>query len=344
MEQNTVPPNNNQGPIFILASERSGTNLLRRRLSEWQSVAFGPSPLHLLKHLYYAQPFYGDFSDKKILKTFLKDAIGLSYYHFSPWDVQFTEDDIIDWHKQEWSGPFSAVSVMHAMNTLYARSKGYSTYICKDNNLFDFCYPISNEIPSSKFIYLYRDPRDVVASQLKRPTQTRSVVKLATLWRDDQVKSIQAVNSPILKSHKVVLTSYEDLVTDEQGTIIKISNDLALDGTLQRQYKHIYNEEKADIPEWKNLNRPTNQESLGRYKRQLKTRNINLIEHIVWHQMKYLNYSPDNTKRPNIKPVVIFMEKEFKKFWDGLRQLRRGNKMTEGQKIQLYYIKKIKKK
>ena len=63
-------------PIFILSSERSGTNLLRRRLSEWQKVAYGPAPLHLLKHLYYAQPFYGDLSKTEALQQFLNDALG----------------------------------------------------------------------------------------------------------------------------------------------------------------------------------------------------------------------------------------------------------------------------
>lgn len=35
-------------PVFIIASERSGTNLLRKRLTESQSVYLGPSPAHFL--------------------------------------------------------------------------------------------------------------------------------------------------------------------------------------------------------------------------------------------------------------------------------------------------------
>src|SRR5699024_9018031 len=57
-------------PIFLLASERSGTNLLRRRLTEAQSNVYGAAPLHLLKHLYFAEPYYGDLSDDANFRRF----------------------------------------------------------------------------------------------------------------------------------------------------------------------------------------------------------------------------------------------------------------------------------
>jgi hypothetical protein len=72
--------------VFILATERSGTNLLRRRLSEAQSLVIGPAPLHLLKHLYYAEPYYGDLNYDPVFAEFVDDGLALAYEHFSAWD------------------------------------------------------------------------------------------------------------------------------------------------------------------------------------------------------------------------------------------------------------------
>ena len=67
-------------PVFLLGSERSGTNLLRKRLTESQDIYFGPAPAHFLKHLYYRQYYYGELS-KDI--NFLK----MICLHCSPYNI-----------------------------------------------------------------------------------------------------------------------------------------------------------------------------------------------------------------------------------------------------------------
>lgn len=335
-------PTDLNSPIFIISSERSGSNLLRRRLTEIQSEVFGPQPLHILKILYYAQPFYGDLKIKNNFFNFLKDCLGLAYNHFSPWTKKISVQEIIEWHENEWSSSnYSVVSVMHAMNTIYARKNGYKTYICKDNNIFNFCYPIVSEIPTSKFIYLYRDPRDVVTSQLSRPTQSRSVVKLATLWRDEQIKSIQAISSPILNNSQIVKVSYEDLVSDEQKVLKEICLKFDLQYDIQIKKNDIYSSEQADIHEWKNLNKPTNTSSVGRYKRMLSKRKIKLVENIAWHQMNYLEYKPDNVQRPSVRPTSLYADRVLMTFWGLICRKWNKSKLTQGQKIRQNYIKRL---
>ena len=71
-------------PIYIVASERSGTNLLRKLITNHQNVYYGGSPAHFLKHLFYKEPYYGALSvDENFLKL-INDALSLTQYHFSP--------------------------------------------------------------------------------------------------------------------------------------------------------------------------------------------------------------------------------------------------------------------
>src|SRR5690349_3847480 len=82
-------------PLFLIASERSGTNLLRKRLTASQSYYFGPSPAHFLKHLYYREPFYGNLAEDARFQSLVEDALALCFVHFSPWDIELDAAGVV---------------------------------------------------------------------------------------------------------------------------------------------------------------------------------------------------------------------------------------------------------
>lgn len=284
-------------PVFLLASERSGTNLLRRRLTERQSVAIGPSPLHLLKHLYFAEPYYGDLDDDRNFLTLIEDARGLAYKHFSAWDVEITSRDVLGEYRDVVGQNRSAIGIMHALYTMYARRKGYQTYFCKDNNLFDFVEEIRAELPHARFVYLHRDPRDVVLSQLGRPTQIKSVSYLAQLWRDEQIKCIRRAYD-LERKGLVTRVAYESFICDEAATIEVLCEKLHL--SLRDDVVNRFSAEQTDIQEWSNLNKPTMVDNYGKFQEGLSRSAIRTIEAICWWQMQWLGYSPLHEARPTV--------------------------------------------
>lgn len=281
-------------PVFLLASERSGTNLLRRRLTEYQRDYFGPAPLHLLKHLYWAEPYYGDLAVDANFENFVSDALGLAYRHFSPWDEEITvsqvksEYDVI-FHKKR-----TAVGLMHVIYSIYAFRKGYSSYFCKDNHLFDFVSDIKLLIPESKFVYLYRDPRDVVSSQINRPLQNKSVLFLADLWRNEQVKCIRHAEF-LEKSSDVIFLSYEGLIENESFSVKKLCD--FLDVEMLNEKRSFSAKENIDIQEWKNLDKPTIKNNSGKFLTALSKSKIKKIEGLCWNQMVWLGYEPLSESR-----------------------------------------------
>lgn len=328
-------------PVFLLASERSGTNLLRRRLTEYQEDYFGPAPLHFLKHLYWAEPYYGDFSTDTNFESFIQAALGLAYHHFSPWDEEITVKQVRDEYSSLAGNDRSSIGVMHVMYSLYARRKGYSTYFCKDNNLFDFVPDIQAAFPNAKFIYLYRDPRDVILSQLKRPLQNRSIAHLANLWREEQLKCIRHSNA--LSKHSCLATiSYEELIANESLEMSKLCQFIEVGGNVRAD--KVFGEEKTDIQEWENLNKPTMSDNSGKFMKGLSASAIRKIEGICWHQMRWLGYEPISDERPELSKVRSALEVTAGKMGNIVRAKIQKKGITTAQIDRVRYTRALKSK
>jgi len=328
-------------PVFLLASERSGTNLLRRRISERQNTILGPSPLHFLKHLHYAEPYYGDLNKNDNFLRYIADGLGLAYHHFSPWDVRFEPADILDAYPDLVEGKRTSVGIMHTLYTLYAKSKGYSTYFCKDNNLFDFVSEIQSEIEGARFIYLHRDPRDVVLSQQKRPFQNHGIAYLSCLWRDEQIKCIKHANS-LSKSGSLIKISYENLVRDESEILKQLSTFLRIKMSAPNQ--EVFAEERTDIQEWANLNSPTIQDNFGKFKQKLSASVIRKIESVCWFQMHWLDYEPVHSLRPVYSKKRQVIERAFSGFERVLRSRIGKGRVNRSQADRSNYVLELRRK
>ncbi|MEX2359673.1 MAG: sulfotransferase [Gammaproteobacteria bacterium] len=326
-------------PIFLLASERSGTNLLRRRLSERQQTWFGPAPLHVLKHLYALEPLYGDLNQDAAFRALISDILGMAYKHFAPWDVTLDTDQVINGYPHYFDGPRSVIGVMHTLNSLYAAAKGYRSYLCKDNNLFDYIYPLSCALPEARFIYLYRDPRDQITSQIRRPLKTSSVRRLADAWVSEQLQCLRAITDPAI-ARKTLCLSYEDLITDESATIGALCAWLGVETVPIGDSP--FSAESTEIMEWKNLSGATMTGNFGGYKTALSANQIRLVEQSSWAVMRKLGYPPDNPTRPRAGQVGIGMDYLNGLASDGWRRLFRRRRMTAGQLARQRHVRSMK--
>lgn len=288
-------------PVFIIASERSGTNLLRKRITDNQSYYLGPSPAHFLKHLYYQEPYYGDLSIDDNFINFIQQSIDLCTIHFSPWDIKWSAEDIICDYGE---GPRSAIYLMHYLMSRYAFENGYKSYICKDNYIYEFALDIAESIPDSKFIYLYRDPRDFVVSQMKRPGSNKSPIKISRLWNYEQVKSIK-VSSLLMSRDRCIRLSYEEFISDELFWIDKIFDYLGVTSSEKGSYSD-KNIEK--VHEWVNLDKPTMVDNKGKYLTELRGKEIKQVEAVCHICMEYLGYEREYKDIIGLNRYAVFFD------------------------------------
>lgn len=278
-------------PVFIIASERSGTNLVRKRLTDAQTTLLGPSPAHFLKHLYFQQPYYGDLYDDEVFAVFLGQAIKLCTVHFAPWRIDWSAEQLVRDFPVE--RPRNAVQVMDYMMTRYAQQEGFDSYICKDNHLYEFALDIATEIPDARFIYLYRDPRDFVLSQLKRQNSIQSPQRFARLWQYEQTRSIKVAEK--LESNGLCISvSYEDFIKNEAREIERLLSFLGLSENSARSISSPTELPVEAVQEWQNLEKATMTQNSGKYRDGLSKKSILDIEAICRPQMQYLGYVPEN--------------------------------------------------
>lgn len=275
--------NYSEQPVFIISSERSGSNLLRKRLTDSQNCYLGPSAGHLLKHLHYQQPYYGDFSLDRNFKKFISDALDLCLVHFSPWKIDWTPESVLTAYGEQSR---NAIYLMHFMMNKYAKEQGFQGYICKDNHLFEMASEIAADIPGAKFIYLYRDPRDFILSQLKRPRAVNSVVMQSKLWAYEQTKAI-AISERLRAKGRCFFLSYETLVQEETATLERLLDFLDVDPGGGEKY---HDDIREDVHEWSNLAGETLRENSGKFLKELPMKQIALAESICSRQMVFLGY------------------------------------------------------
>lgn len=299
----------NDSPVFLLASERSGTNLLRKLITQHQDIYFGPSPAHFFSILYYKEPYYGDFSEDVNFKSLIKDSLDLCYIHFSPWSVKYNVEEIFEKYKLNNFPKRNSILLSHMLMTMYAQEHGYKSYFCKDNCLYDFVFEILSNLPNSKFIYLHRDPRDFAVSQYERTLQTDSLLRISSLWAYEQVKCISAYTS--LKKEQIIKISYEEMIQNSEKILIGLCDFLDIKYKEEKKEVEIFT---GTTEEWANLDKPIMKNNSKKYLKKFTKNQIEIVESIVNQQMKFLKYEfeTEAKKMKFYKKLIEILVGEFK--------------------------------
>ncbi|MEH6784713.1 MAG: sulfotransferase [Alcanivorax jadensis] len=323
-----------QSPVFIVASERSGTNLLRKRITESQGSYIGPSPAHFLKNLYFQEPYYGNLENDSCFEKFAEDAIALCTRHFSPWQIDWSPEELV----QALDGKErNSISLMHYMMNRYANENGYDGYICKDNFLYEFAVDIAATLPESRFIYLYRDPRDYVLSQMKRPGALQSCARYARLWSYEQTRAI-AVCSKLERSGRCLRVSYEDFISNEDDSLNRILDFIGGDRSAESRYQDYHRE---SVHEWSNLAGETLRNNSEKFRSEMSERDIWLVESICAKQMEYLGYETFSTNARSVRRLDLafdYFQAYFKRIFTKNTNLKKASVQEREKLLKKLYI------
>lgn len=281
-------------PVFLLATERSGTNLLRRILGSHSRIA-GPSPPHLIRWLLERQHYYGDLSSDVAFRRLAEHALFLVEHQLQPWSLALDADALT---VRIPPGERTVLRLIGELYDAHAEQSGASRWFCKERLLAYYAFEIAHTFPTAQFIYLHRDPRDVFNSYLNVPGGPKHPYVFAEHWAEEQATAIRFWTTPATRS-RILRISYESLLTDSTETIKRICR------FLNEQFEdemlvppEDFEAVDTDNLYWGNLDREIMEDNLKKYCGSLSQRAIRIIEERAYRELTTLGYEPDEASRP----------------------------------------------
>jgi hypothetical protein len=275
-------------PIFIVGTERSGSNLLRLLLDSHSQISI-PHPPHILRYFAPLEAGYGDLSDRNNLRRLAQDVIRLLEVHIHPWESLPDPDLIVSMAK-----PMDLFGIFVAIYEWHQQEAGKARWGCKSTFMIDHVNRVLARFPDAKFIWLVRDPRDVAASSRESVFNPCHPYLTATLWCEQQ--RIGLDYEELLPKANWSRLLYEDLIAEPEQTLRELCGFLGenFEPQMLRFFETPEAKRSASLSQsWANTASPVQRDKAGKYRKTLNEREIRLVEDAAGEVMAQLGYKLD---------------------------------------------------
>ena len=213
-------------PIFLICSERSGSNLISTIVGEHPDVYAHP-PYHMGRDLILKMRDVGDGADGA-------EALQVLVKHAMQRISRYRDDDearrLSEWvDGQPQVTPCALARFVFQEMPLEAHGKHA---LVKENNIHHLLFFLVDCFPDAKFIFQVRDPRDFLLSAKLRKrrwlgNKFGSLRNALNIWREDQIGGLNALS--LLGPERVHLQRYEDLVANAEQTLTRLCDFLGVE-------------------------------------------------------------------------------------------------------------------
>lgn len=271
--------------IQMIGTQRSGSNLLRVMLDQSSEIV-SPHPAHVLVTFVPLLELYGDL-DTETYKVLINDVVDYVEANPVPWDgINIDRDWIF-----ENSNVYSLFEVNRLIYEQAAISKKAKYWCCKSMANVHYAGELENHSPNLKYIYLYRDGRDVAVSFKKAIVGEKHIYHLARQWKYDQEACIELADR--IEKDRFFALNYETLIAQPEAEIRKLCS--FLDITYNENMLSFYNshESKATAAAgemWQNLEKPIMSNNTGKFHKELAAEEIEIFELVNQNVLQKLDY------------------------------------------------------
>lgn len=280
-------------PIFMIGTQRSGSNLLRLMLNQLPEIA-SPHPPHILQRMFPLMEYYGDLSRRRNFMQLVDDVCKLVELNPVPWEgVILDREDIAARCREP-----SLVAVLGAVYDACAQAQGKLMWCNKSLANVNYCDEIERYFDGPKFLYLYRDGRDVAVSFSKAVVGEKHFYHIAKDWRAAQEQAL-ALREKIPQSRFFML-SYEALIGETEATARRLCEFLGVEYTPAMLEFHQTEEARraADSSSlWNNVTKPVMKDNTRKFLREAPEDQIRVFEAVAGHVLDALGYERVYVKR-----------------------------------------------
>jgi hypothetical protein len=290
----------------MIGIQRSGSNLLRLMLNELPEIA-APHPPHILQRMMPLVPRYGDLRKARPFSLLVDDVCRLVELNPVPWEgVVLDRENIAARCRQR-----NLVAVFGAVYDAMAEAWGAKSWCCKSLANIYYLPEIEAYFRDAKYIYLYRDGRDVALSFSKAVVGEKHFYLIAKEWNEAQQLALDFRRK--IPAQRFFNLSYEDLTANTEGTIQALCAFLgvAYKASMLEFYKSAEAKRAASASNlWENVTNPVMKNNSRKFLGEAHENDIHIFESVAGESMdrlgyerlfakrgKELHFSPDDIRR-----------------------------------------------
>lgn len=272
--------------IFMIGTQRSGSNLLRLMLDQLPEIS-APHPPHILQHMTPLMSAYGDLENDEHFNSLVDDICRLVELNPVPWQGVTLDREAI----AKRSSARSLMGVFQAVYDKNAEARTAATWCCKSLANIKFLPAIETHFNGAKYIYLYRDGRDVAVSFRKAIVGDKHFYHIARGWARTQRLAL-AMEAHI-GSDRFFRVKYEDMVAEPEIVMRNLCDFLGIE--YQHDMLNFHESEEArraaqssDL--WGNVTQPIMKKNTGKYRTEASEEDIRIFESVAGDVLDALGY------------------------------------------------------
>lgn len=302
-------------PVFMIGTQRSGSNLLRLMLNQLDEIA-SPHPPHILERIFPLLETYGDLKEETNFRLLVDDVCRLVELNPVEWaGVNLDRADIAKRCKEQ-----SLAAIYGAVYDVFAENKGSKAWCCKSLANINYIDMIEGYFNKPKYIYLYRDGRDVALSFQKAVVGEKHIYNIAKEWADTQDIAIHLRKN--IKSNRLISISYEELTSNPEATARKLCKFLGVDYSPKMHDFH--NTEEAmkaakSSALWGNVTKPIMSNNSKKYAAEMSDQELKIFESVAGHVLDELGYTRDLIQKGM---EIQFSEADLQHFYNENKRLK----------------------
>lgn len=303
--ENGPPRGRKPQGIQIIGTQRSGSNLLRVILDQSADIA-SPHPPHILVTFGPLMSKYEPLT-KESYQTLVSDVVDFVNANPVPWEGVVLDKEAIF----KASERYTLFDLNRHIYEAAANAKNARYWCCKSMANVHYAEELERYGTIDKYIFLYRDGRDVAASFKKAVVGDKHTYFLARQWKEDQEACLSLAEH--LEPDRFFALNYETLISEPERTVKALCGFLDIDYNEEMLNFHTSNSSKITAAAgemWANLEKPIMSDNTGKFLKSFQEGDLEIFEMVAGKTLQKLGY-PLYTSMDNSE---LISEESLKKY------------------------------
>lgn len=279
--------------VFMVGEQRSGSNLLRLILNQSRELV-APHPPHILQRMMPLMHLYGDLETEAVFSRLVEDVCRLVETNPVPWDgVNLDRDEVRMRCRDN-----SLVAVYGAVMEIYAQTHNARGSVCKSMQNIRWAEQLDAYFVEPKYVYLYRDPRDVTLSFTKAVIGEKHPYFIAEQWTE--LQRLCLAERDRVGEERFFSVCYEELTSRPREVVEDLCDFLEIafhESMLCFHQSREASRTAVASQLWQNLDQPIMGSNSRKFLKEMSENDIRIIESVAGDVMDRLGYARHYVRR-----------------------------------------------